>query len=135
MVAAEVGALAAQSANATREIGRLVESIQQETSEVVQAMQASTVQVVEGTNRVADARKSLSQIVEVSRKVNTLFQEISSATTSQVKTSEAVRSLMSNLSNQSQRSSETSRDVSTSLQQTADVASQLQSSVETFKVD
>ena len=42
---------------------------------------------------------------------------------------------MSNLSNQSQRSSETSRDVSTSLQQTADVASQLQSSVETFKVD
>jgi twitching motility protein PilJ len=135
VVAAEVGALAAQSANATREIGRLVESIQQETSEVVQAMQASTVQVVEGTNRVADARKSLSQIVEVSRKVNTLFQEISSATTSQVKTSEAVRSLMSNLSNQSQRSSETSRDVSTSLQQTADVASQLQSSVETFKVD
>jgi twitching motility protein PilJ len=98
-------------------------------------MQASTVQVIEGTNRVADARKSLSQIVEVSRKVNTLFQEISSATSSQVKTSEAVRSLMSNLSNQSQRSSETSREVATSLQQTADVASQLQSSVETFKVD
>lgn len=135
VVAAEVGALAAQSANATREIGRLVESIQQETNEVVQAMQASTVQVVEGTNRVADARRSLSQIVEVSRKVNTLFQEISSATTSQVQISEAVRSLMSNLSNQSQRSSETSREVATSLQQTADVASQLQSSVETFKVN
>ncbi|MBD2176397.1 GAF domain-containing protein [Pseudanabaena sp. FACHB-1998] len=135
VVATEVGSLAAQSANATREIGRLVESIQQETNEVVQAMQASTVQVIEGTNRVADARKSLNQIVEVSRKVNTLFQEISLATSSQVQISESVRSLMSNLSNQSQRSSETSRDVANSLQQTASVASQLQSSVETFKVD
>lgn len=135
VVAAEVGALAAQSANATREIGRLVESIQQETNEVVEAMQASTLQVVEGTNRVADARKSLNQIVEVSRKVNALFQEISSATTSQVQISETVRSLMSALFSQSQLSSETSRDVAISLQKTADVASQLQSSVETFKVD
>jgi methyl-accepting chemotaxis protein PixJ len=134
VVAAEVGALAAQSATATREIGRLVESIQQETNEVVQAMQASTVQVVEGTNRVEDARKSLNQIMEISRKVNTLFQEISLATTSQVQTSQSVRSLMSDLSTQSQRSSETSRDVAISLQGTADVASQLQSSVETFKV-
>jgi len=135
VVAAEVGALAAQSANATKEISRLVESIQQETSEVVQSMQASTLQVVEGTNRVENARKSLNQIVEVSRQVNALFQDISLATTSQVKTSESVRSLMSNLSNQSQQSSDISRDVAIALQETADIASQLQASVETFKVN
>jgi len=135
VVAAEVGALAAQSANATKEISRLVESIQQETSEVVQSMQASTLQVVEGTNRVENARKSLNQIVEVSRQVNELFQNISLATTSQVKTSESVRSLMSTLSTQSQQSSDTSRDVAIALQETADIASQLQSSVETFKVN
>ena len=135
VVAAEVGALAAQSATATREIGKLVESIQQETNEVVQAMQASTVQVVEGTNRVEDARRSLNQIVQVSRQVNALFQEISLATTSQVQTSQSVRSLMANLSTQSQRSSETSRNVAIALQETADVTSQLQASVETFKVE
>ena len=135
VVAAEVGALAAQSATATREIGKLVESIQQETNEVVQAMQASTVQVVEGTNRVEDARRSLNQIVQVSRQVNALFQEISLATTSQVQTSQSVRSLMANLSTQSQRSSETSRDVAIALQETADVTSQLKASVETFKVE
>jgi methyl-accepting chemotaxis protein len=135
VVAAEVGALAAQSANATREIGRLVETIQQETSEVVESMQASTLQVVEGTSRVENARKSLNQIVEVSRQVNALFQDISLATTSQVKTSESVRSLMSTLSTQSQQSSDTSRDVAIALQETADIASQLQSSVETFKVN
>jgi methyl-accepting chemotaxis protein len=135
VVAEEVGALAAQSAMATKEIEILVETIQKETSEVVQAMEASTVQVVEGTNRVEDARKSLSQIVQVSRQVNQLFQDISIATTSQVQTSQSVRSLMANLSAQSQHSSETSRDVAIALQETADVASKLQASVETFKVD
>jgi twitching motility protein PilJ len=135
VVAAEVGALAAQSATATREIARLVESIQQETNEVVQAMESSTVQVVEGASRVEDARKSFNQIVAVSQQVNELFQEISLATTSQAQTSQSVRSLMANLSTQSQRSSETSRDVAIALQGTADVTSQLQESVETFKVE
>ena len=135
VVAEEVGALAAQSATATKEIESLVESIQQETSEVVQAMEASTVQVVEGTNLVEEARKSLSQIMQVSRQVNELFQEISLATTSQVQTSESVRSLMSTLSQQSQNSSEVSRNVSKALQATAEVANQLQASVQTFKVE
>ncbi|MBD2176398.1 hypothetical protein H6F42_05625 [Pseudanabaena sp. FACHB-1998] len=135
VVAEEVGALAAQSANATKEIAGLIESIQQETSEVVQAMEASTLQVVEGTNLVEDARKSLTQIVKVSRQVNDLFQEISLATTSQVQTSESVRSLISTLSQQSQNSSEISRNVAIALQETAEVANQLQVSVQTFKVE
>jgi methyl-accepting chemotaxis protein len=73
--------------------------------------------------------------VQVSRQVNELFQEISRATISQVQTSQSMRTLMSNLSTQSQRSSETSRGVALSLQETANVASKLQASVETFKVD
>ncbi len=135
VVAEEVGALAAQSATATKEIARIVESIQQETSEVVESMEASTLQVVEGTNKVEDARKSLSQIVDVARKVNELFQGISTATTSQVQTSQSVKLVMENLSTQSQKSSTTSREVSIALQETADVASKLQASVETFRVD
>jgi methyl-accepting chemotaxis protein PixJ len=97
VVAEEVGALAAQSATATKEIARIVESIQQETGEVVESMEASTLQVVEGTNKVEDARKSLSQIVDVARKVNELFQGISTATTSQVQTSQSVKQVMENL--------------------------------------
>ncbi len=135
VVAEEVGALAAQSATATKEIARIVETIQQETSEVVESMEASTLQVVEGTNKVEDARKSLSQIVEVARRVNELFQGISNATTSQVQTSQSVKQVMENLSTQSQKSSETSREVAIALQETANVASKLQASVETFKVE
>ncbi len=135
VVAEEVGALAAQSATATKEIARIVESIQKETTEVVESMEASTLQVVEGTNKVEDARKSLVQIVEVARQVNELFQGISIATTSQVQTSQSVKLVMENLSMQSQKSSETSREVAIALQETANVASKLQASVETFKVD
>lgn len=135
VVAQEVGALAAQSATATKEIARIVESIQQETSEVVESMEASTLQVVEGTNKVEDARRSLNQIVEVARKVNELFQGISQATVSQVQTSQSVKQVMESLSSQSQKSSLTSREVATALQETANVASKLQASVETFKVE
>jgi twitching motility protein PilJ len=135
VVAEEVGALAAQSATATKEIARIVETIQRETTEVVESMEASTLQVVEGTDKVEDARKSLVQIVEVAKKVNELFQGISIATTSQVATSQSVKLVMENLSTQSQKSSETSREVAIALQETADVASKLQASVETFKVD
>jgi twitching motility protein PilJ len=42
---------------------------------------------------------------------------------------------METLSTQSQKSSETSREVAIALQETANVASKLQASVETFKVD
>jgi len=135
VVAEEVGALAAQSATATKEIARIVETIQRETTEVVESMEASTLQVVEGTDKVEDARKSLVQIVEVAKKVNELFQGISIATTSQVATSQSVKLVMENLSTQSQKSSETSREVSIALQETANVASKLQASVETFKVE
>jgi len=135
VVAEEVGALAAQSATATKEIERIVTTIQRETSEVVEAMEASTEQVVAGTQQVESARKSLAQIVQSSQKVNELFQSISGATVSQVQTSQAVKALMQNLATMSQKSSQTSRNVSEALQQTVDVASQLQASVETFKVD
>ena len=135
VVAEEVGALAAQSTTATKEIERIVANIQRETSEVGEAMEASTEQVVAGTQQVELARKSLGQIVEVSRKVNELFQNISGATVSQVKTSEAVKILMENLATISQKSSQTSRNVSEALQETVGVANQLQASVETFKVD
>jgi methyl-accepting chemotaxis protein len=134
VVAEEVGALAAQSANATKEIERIVSSIQQETGEVVAAMETSTLQVVEGTKQVEEARHSLAQIVSVSRQANQLFQAIAAATTDQVQTSEIVRQLMEQVAAISRQSSVTSRDVSAALQETVQVAEQLQDSVSTFKI-
>jgi methyl-accepting chemotaxis protein len=134
VVAEEVGELAARSAAATKEIEQIVENIQQETADVVEAMELGTAQVVEGTHLVEDAKLSLSQILEVSRQIDTLVQSISSATVSQVQTSQAVTELMKEIALVSERTSDSTRHVSGSLQETVEIAAQLQASVSTFKV-
>jgi methyl-accepting chemotaxis protein PixJ len=134
VVAEEVGALAVQSATATREIERIVDSIQQETSEVVQAMESSTAQVVEGTQMVESAKQSLLQIVQVSRQVDQLFQAISGATLSQVQTSQTVKSLMTELAEASKQDSIASNEVSDSLQSTVDITERLQQAMGSFKI-
>ena len=135
VVAEEVGQLAAKSSGATKEIEHIVKTIQLETSEVVKAMELGTAQVIEGTHLVEDTKKSLGQIVDVSHQIDKLVQSISSATVSQAQTSQAVTNLMKELANVSERTSDSSRQVSGSLQQTLEIAQELQASVGTFKVD
>ncbi|MBD2522041.1 methyl-accepting chemotaxis protein [Nostoc sp. FACHB-133] len=134
VVAEEVGELAVRSAAATQEIEQIVENIQRETSEVVQAMEIGTTQVVEGTLIVEEAKQSLSEILDVSRQIDSLVQSISTATASQVETSQSVSQLMKDIAAISQRTSDSSRQVSESLQQTVEISQQLQETVEAFKV-
>ncbi|MDX2096396.1 MAG: methyl-accepting chemotaxis protein, partial [Leptolyngbyaceae cyanobacterium bins.59] len=134
VVAEEVGQLAAQSAAATREIEQIVETIQRETGEVVNAMELGTAQVVEGTRLVEAAKTSLGQILDVSREIDRLVQSISSATVSQAQTSETVAMVMKAIAQVSERTSFSSRQVSSALQETVTVARQLQDSVGVFKV-
>jgi methyl-accepting chemotaxis protein PixJ len=135
VVAEEVGELAARSAAATKEIEKIVENIQQETLEVVQAMELGTTQVVEGTHLVEETRASLIQILDVSRQIDTLVQSISTETVSQVETSQAVTNLMKEIALVSERTSNSTRQVSGSLQETVEIAQELQASVGTFKVN
>jgi methyl-accepting chemotaxis protein PixJ len=134
VVAEEVGELANQSATATKEIEQIVENIQRETTDVVKAMELGTTQVVEGTRIVEDAKLSLGQILEISRQIDALVQSISTATGSQVQTSQAVGQLMREIAQVSQRTSTSSHKVSASLQQTVDISQKLQETVGTFKV-
>lgn len=135
VVAEEVGQLAAKSSQATKEIEQIVENIQLETSEVVRAMELGTTQVIEGTHLVENSKKSLGQILDVSYQIDQLVQSVSGATVSQARTSQAVTNLMKELAKVSERTSDSSRQVSVSLQQTVEVAQQLQASVGTFKVE
>jgi len=135
VVAEEVGELAAQSAAATKEIEQIVENIQAETQQVVEAMEVGTTQVVEGTNLVEKTRASLAQIVEVSRQIDQLFQDISGMTGSQAETSQMIIKLMQEIAKNSESSSISSRQVSSSLVDTVSIAGQLQQYVGKFKVD
>ncbi|WP_071189611.1 methyl-accepting chemotaxis protein [Trichormus sp. NMC-1] len=135
VVAEEVGELAARSAAATQEIEQIVEKIQRETNEVVKAMEIGTIQVVESTQIVEDAKQSLSEILDVSQQIDTLVQSISTATVSQVQTSQVVSQLMKDIAAISQHTSDSSHQVSESLQKTVEISQHLQQTVETFKVN
>lgn len=134
-VAEEISELAERSTAATQEIEQIVETIQRETNEVVEAMELGTSQVVEGTYLVEETKDSLGQILEVSHQIDELVQSISSATVSQAQTSLAVTNLMQKIARVSEQTSESSHQISRSLQQTVVVAQELQSSVGVFKVD
>jgi methyl-accepting chemotaxis protein PixJ len=135
VVAEEVGQLAAQSAAATKEIEKIVETIQRETSAVAQAMELSTTQVVEGTQSVEQTKTSLKQIIVLSNQMDAFLQSISSATNDQVETSQAVKVDMAAVALISEQTSDSSKQVSTSLQQTVTIAQALQASVGKFKVN
>lgn len=134
VVAEEVGALASQSATATKEIEQIVETIQLETAEVVNAMEVGTTQVVEGTRMVQDTKQSLGQIVAVSQQIADLVQTISGSTTSQTAKAEMLSQLVKNVAKVSETTSDSSRQVAGSLQDTVEIAKKLQASVSTFKI-
>ncbi|MUG94751.1 HAMP domain-containing protein [Scytonema sp. UIC 10036] len=134
VVAEEVVQLAAESGAATREIEHIVDNIQREIASVVKAMELGTTQVVEGAHLVKDTKQNLGQILNVSRQIDNLVESISLATVSQAQTSQAVTQLMKEIANVSERTCDSSRRVSASLQQTIEVAQQLQASVGLFNV-
>lgn len=134
VVAEEVGELAIRSAEATQEIEEIIDNIQEETQEVVVAMEVGTAQVVEGTKLVEHTKQSLDQIVQVSRQIDQLLQSISDSTIDQAATSQAVKQLMQKISQVSVKTSDSSRQVSNSLSETVQIARNLETSVGTFKV-
>ncbi len=134
IVAEQVGALAEQSAAATKEIARIVTTIQGETQDVSQAMESGTTQVVESTNRVESTKQSLSLVLEKSQAIHQLMSSISQTTVSQANTSQKVTKLMQKIAQLSEATSISSKKVAQSIAETAAIAKKLESDVARFKV-
>jgi methyl-accepting chemotaxis protein PixJ len=135
VVAEEVAQLATQSATATKEIEKIVETIQRETSEVTQAMELSTTQVVEGTRAVEQTKLSLQEIIDQSQQIDVFLQSIAAAAIEQAESSQAVTQVMTYVAQVSNQTSTSSEQVSNSLQATALITRELQASVDKFKVN
>ncbi|MEM9005107.1 MAG: GAF domain-containing protein [Cyanobacteria bacterium P01_F01_bin.86] len=134
-VAEEVNELAARAASATKDIEQLVGTIQQETAEVMEAMERSTEEVVSGTYMVRDAKYNLERILAVSQQINQLVQSVFEATTSQAEVSENLTRLMQDIAQVSERTAESSYQITESIQQTVAVTHSLQELVGTFKTN
>lgn len=90
VVADEVRKLAERTADATKQISKMIKSIQLETDEVVKAMFEGNNEVKNGILLADEAGHSLQQIVESSTLVSNMINQISRANGEQATTSEEI---------------------------------------------
>lgn len=135
VVADEVRQLADRASKSSKEIEQIVLQIQGETSSVMTAMEEGTQQVIDGTQRAEQAKRSLDDIIQVSSQINQLVSSITQATQEQTETSRYVAQVMQSVELTAQETSQESQRVSDSLRNLVGVARDLQASVERFKVE
>jgi methyl-accepting chemotaxis protein PixJ len=134
VVAEQVGALAEQSAAATREIAQIVSAIQAETKDVAEVMELGTTQVVDGTRSVEMTKQKLNEVLQKSQEINILMNSISTATISQAETAKVVTHLMQQITTASEERSVLSTKMAASMQSTSQVAQKLEEKVAQFQV-
>jgi twitching motility protein PilJ len=135
VVADEVRRLAERVTESAREIEQVVGTIQQETAEVLQTMEASTDQVVTGTQLVAQTKQTLQGLAGISREIHAAVQFISANTVSQAQASQLVNQTMQSVAAIAVTTSSESKAVASSLEQLVAVAEVLQNSVSRFQVE
>jgi twitching motility protein PilJ len=133
VVAEEVRKLAERSAGATEEISEIVGTIQEEISRVMKAMESGTLEVVEGTKLASEAKTHLNAIIEVSREMNALVENITRASAKQTISAEEVSSSMQQVNEIANTTAQKGADVKASLDDLSGSVSKLQKSVANFR--
>jgi twitching motility protein PilJ len=134
VVAEEVQRLAERSAEATKQIGAIVRTIQTDTQDAVSAMEKSTQGVVEGAKLSDAAGQALSEMGQVSRQLAELIQNISSTTQTQADAAGVVAKNMQGILTITQQTTEGTKQTAASIGKLAELAKELKASVSGFKV-
>jgi len=134
VVAEEVQRLAERSAEATKQIGAIVKTIQTDTHDAVAAMETSTQGVVEGAKLSDAAGHSLNEIGQVSRSLAELIQSISSATQAQAEVAGKVAKNMQDIQSINLQTADGTKQTAVSIGQLSDLATELKGSVAGFKL-
>src|SRR5882762_825665 len=134
VVAEEVQRLAERSAEATKQIGAIVKTIQTDTQDAVSAMEKSTQGVVEGAKLSDAAGRALSEIGTVSQQLAQLIEGITTTTEQQAKSANDVATSMKDILNITQQTTEGTKRTAVSIGQLAELAKELKGSVSGFKI-
>jgi twitching motility protein PilJ len=134
VVAEEVQRLAERSAEATKQIGALVKTIQGDTQDAVAAMEKSTLGVVEGAKLSEAAGQSLKEIEQVSNELAALINSISVSTQVQTEMAVEVAGVMQEIMGISEQTTEGTRLTSDSSARLSSLAAGLKGSVAGFKL-
>ncbi len=134
VVAEEVQRLADRSAEAAKQIGALVRTIQTDTQDAVTAMEKSTQGVVEGTKLSDAAGTALADIGRVSRQLAELIERIAGNTNEQAQNAGGVAESINRILNVTDQTTQGTRQAAQSIGQLATLARELKSSVARFRV-
>ena len=134
VVADEVQRLAERSANATRQIEVLVNTIQSDTNEAMVSMERSTTDVVGGALLAENAGAALDEIESVSNQIASLVQNISSTSREQATAAGDMTRNMGVLREVSSQTAEATSATSDSIEKLAELAAQLRNSVAGFRL-
>jgi twitching motility protein PilJ len=134
VVAEEVQRLAERSAEATKQIGALVRTIQTDTQDAVAAMEKSTQGVVEGAKLSDAAGQALANIGSVSRQLAELIEKISQDTSVQARSAGGVAQSIQHILTVNEETSQGTQKTADSISQLSALAQELKSSVARFKV-
>jgi methyl-accepting chemotaxis protein len=134
VVAEEVERLAERSTDATKQIAMLIKTTQTETTEAVAAMEATTHDVVTGSQLADQAGQALGEIENVSNNLAELIQSISMASKQQARGSENLARSMTEISDVTQQTAAGTRQAAVAINELATLADQLRTSVSRFKL-
>ena len=134
VVAEEVQRLAERSAEAAKQIGALVRTIQTDTHDAVAAMEKSTQGVVEGARLSDAAGAALSDISRVSNRLAELIQGISFATELQATSANGVAHNIQHILSVTEHTQDGTQQTAQSIAQLTALAQELKNSVSRFRV-
>ncbi len=129
VVAAEVEHLAGRTVEATRHISHLVHTIQRETGEVVDVLEAHTNHLAQWAEHTTQTSQALGKIEQLSEQLTALIQAISQAVAHQASSSAALSKTMGEMSAVTQQTAAGTKQMATSMHNVSQLAGALRSSV------
>ncbi|MGD8955739.1 MAG: methyl-accepting chemotaxis protein [Chromatiaceae bacterium] len=134
VVADEVQRLAERSANATKQIDALVKTIQADTNEAVNSMEASTTEVVGGAKLAEDAGEALQRIEQVSQDIAKATEAMTEHLQQQSRDVGSINDTMGVIQQITSQTSEGTEQTTQSIENLAQMAEQLRQTVARFKL-
>lgn len=133
VVADEVRALAERTTKATREIGVMIKSIQDETKKAVDAMEQGVKDVEEGTSEASRSGNALNEILEQINSVSMQVNMIATAAEEQTVTTSEITNSIQQFTQVIQESAKGAQDSASAAGQLSRLADELQQMVSQFK--
>ncbi|MRR53479.1 MAG: methyl-accepting chemotaxis protein [Deltaproteobacteria bacterium] len=134
VVADEVRALAERTTKATKEIGAMIKSIQQQTREAVSSMEEGVIEVDRGTAEAAKSGHALEEILEQINAVSMQVNQIATAAEEQTGTTNEISNNIQTITDVVRGTAEAAKNSATAAGELTVMAEELRSIVGKFKL-